>query len=223
MNLTNITGKIKTAEIMKKLGKGIGNSQGDLDNDGKRDRLPPGQRLLHDPDELPILDLGVTPAFDQNTYRFEVTGLVENPINWTYQDIISKLTKTYLTADFHCVTKWSQYDVKWAGFKYLDLEKIIKPKNDAKFVIQYGLDGYTTNVPVEDLRHDNVIIAYELKGQPIPAEHGWPIRPIIPELYGWKGSKFLYKLDFVNQDQPGFWEVRGYHNHGDPWKEERYG
>ncbi|HEC63802.1 MAG TPA: sulfite oxidase-like oxidoreductase [bacterium] len=185
------------------------------------DRLPPGQRLLRDKNDFPILDLGVQPDFDPETYRFSVTGEVEKPIELTYEEL-KKLPRTQLTADFHCVTKWSQYDIEWAGVKYLDLEKVVKPKPEANFVIQLGLDNYSTNVPIQDLRQDNVIVAYELRGEPIPREHGWPVRMIIPNLYGWKGSKFLHRLYFKEKDDPGFWETRGYNNHGDPWKEERY-
>ncbi len=220
---TNITGKIKTAEIMKRLGKGIGLSSGDSDGDGKADRLPPGQRLLNNVDEFPVLDLGFVPEFDPAAYRFQVAGLVENPLDLSWEEFKDKFPKSFLTADFHCVTKWSKYDVKWGGIKYLDIEKVVKPKAAAKVVLQYGLDDYTTNVPIEDLRSDNVLLAYELEGQPLPPEHGGPLRLIIPKLYGWKGSKFLYRLEFLDHDQPGFWEVRGYHNHGDSWKEERYG
>ena len=218
-NVTNVEGKIKIAKLLG--GKPKAPVNPDLDGDGVPDRLPPGQRLLRDKNEFPVLDLGVQPNYDPATYKFEVTGLVENPVSYTMSEVLA-LPKTNLTADFHCVTRWTQYDIEWAGVKYLDLEKIIKPKAEAKFVIQLGLDDYSTNVPIQDLRHDNVLLAYELKGKPIPKEHGWPLRPIIPHLYGWKGSKFLYRLHFVEKDDPGFWEVRGYHNHGDPWKEERY-
>ncbi len=219
INLTNIAGKIKTAQLLG--GKPKGPTNPDQDQDGKPDRLPPGQRLLRDKEEFPVLDLGIQPDFNPATYKFQVTGAVENPISYSWEEFL-KLPKSNLTADFHCVTRWSQYDIEWAGVKYLDLEKIIKPKPEAKFVVQLGLDDYSTNVPIEDLRKENILLAYELKGGPIPREHGWPLRLIIPELYGWKGSKFLYRLHFKENDDPGFWEVRGYHNHGDPWKEERY-
>ena len=223
-NLTNITGKIKTAQILKQ--KNIQEQQqhqAELAQGQKPERLPPGQRLLNDRSSFPVLDLGVRPEFNHETYKFTVYGLVENTLEWGYQDVLAKLPKSYLTADFHCVTRWSQYGIEWAGFKYLDLEKLVKPKTEARFVIQYGLDDYSTNVPIEDLRHENVLFAYELHGKPLPQEHGWPLRLIIPGLYGWKGSKFLFKLKFQDHDEPDFWETRGYHNHGDPWKEERYG
>jgi len=217
LNLSNIAGKIKTAEIFKKLGKGVGNI-----NEDRSDRLPSGQRLLSDRNQFPILDLGFQPEFDPKTYRFQVTGLVDNPIDFSFDELINKFPETNLTADFHCVTRWSQYDIEWSGIRYLDIEALVKPKNEAKFIIQYGLDDYTTNAPITDFKSDNILLAYKLRGEDLPLEHGAPLRMIIPSLYGWKGSKFLYKLEYVEKDKPGFWEVRGYSNHGDPWKEERY-
>lgn len=159
--------------------------------------------------------------FFEKTYRFEVTGLVENPISLTYEEL-KKLPKSEITADFHCVTKWSKFDVKWGGVLMKNILEIVKPKANAKFVIQYGLDGYTTNVPIEAIHKDNVILAYELYGRPLPREHGKPLRLIIPDLYAWKGSKFLTKLEFKEHDQLGFWEVRVYSNTANTWKEERY-
>ncbi len=186
-----------------------------------RDRLPPGQRQLTDPDQFPILDLGSRPSFDQVNYRFKVTGLVANPLVLTFAELTA-MPAVEFSSDFHCVTKWSKFDVKWQGVSWQTLEAKLQPKPEAKFVIQYGLDGYTTNVPIADMRQQNVALVYELEGNPLPTEHGGPLRMIVPHLYGWKGSKFLTSLDFAAKDEPGFWEVRGYHNHGDPWKEERY-
>ncbi len=222
-NPSFIKTKSRAAEVSKSRGIGVGNSN--PDSEGVKDRLPPGQRIHNgnNPEEFPVLDLGVHPAFNPETYTFEVTGLVANPISWSWDEVMSKIPKVGQTSDFHCVTRWSKYDIKWAGFKYLDLEKFVKPKPEAKFVVQYGLDGYTTNVPIEDLRNEDVLFAYELYGKPLPLDHGAPMRLIIPKLYGWKGSKFIHKIEFVAEDEPGFWEVRGYHNHGNPWKEERYG
>jgi DMSO/TMAO reductase YedYZ molybdopterin-dependent catalytic subunit len=182
------------------------------------DRLPPGQRLVSG---FPVLDLGYKPMFMEKTYRFEVTGLVDNPISLTW-DEFKQLPKTELTADFHCVTRWSKFDVAWGGVLLKDLLKIVQPKSTAKFVVQTGLDDYTTNTPLEALLADNVILAYELDGEPLPREHGGPLRMIIPQLYAWKGSKFLTKLDFISKDELGFWEVRGYSNTANPWQEERY-
>jgi DMSO/TMAO reductase YedYZ molybdopterin-dependent catalytic subunit len=181
-------------------------------------RLPPGQRLIT---SFPVLDLGYRPIFMEKTYRFQVTGLVENRISLTWEEF-KQLPKSYMTADFHCVTTWSKYDIKWGGVKMSDLLELVKPKPEAKFVVQYGFDSYTTNTSLEALQQENVFLAYELEGEPLPRDHGAPLRMIIPHLYAWKGSKFLTKLEFIAKDEKGFWETRGYSNTADPWKEERY-
>ncbi len=184
-------------------------------------RLPPGQRLLSDPDQFPVLDLGSRPNISPEDYRLEISGLVENPVTLSL-DELKKLPATDITADFHCVTRWSKFDIKWRGVLYKDIAALVKPQPEAQFIIEYGNDSYSTNLPIADAVQPDVIVVYELYGQPIPLEHGGPVRMLVPHLYGWKGSKFLRKLDFVAQDRPGFWEVRGYNNHGDPWTEERY-
>lgn len=127
-----------------------------------------------------------------------------------------------MTADFHCVTRWSKLDVKWKGVNWKYFLKIVKPDDNWKFIIQESADGYTTNVAREELEKSDVLLAYDLDGKPLPKEHGWPLRMIIPHLYGWKGAKFLKAIKFTDKDEPGFWEVKGYHNKGDAWKEERY-
>ncbi len=184
----------------------------------KSPRLPMGQHLVQN---FPVLDLGFQPDFNEKTWQLKVYGEVKEPKTFSYSELL-KLPKSYLTSDFHCVTSWSRFDVKWAGVKFLDLLKIVKPLDRAKFVVFECADDYTTNVHLDELKKDNVIIAYELEGKPVPQEHGWPLRPIIPSLYGWKSAKFLRAIRFMEKDEAGYWEVRGYHNHGDPWKEERY-
>lgn len=203
-----IKGKEKIARVFKDRKHEQGTDQ----------RVPPGQTLTQG---FPVLDLGVKPNFDSDTWRLHVYGLVEKEQHFTYNDLLT-MPSTSLTADFHCVTRWSKLDVKWKGVLFKDFVALVKPKEAWKCLIQEGMDGYTTNVPRKDLECDNVLLAYELDGKPIPREHGWPLRMIIPHLYGWKGSKFLNGLKFTDNDEPGFWEVRGYHNHGDVLKEERY-
>lgn len=214
LNESYIKSKEKLAQLFGRNKK----SEFEEPNNKQINRLPPGQRLVNN---FPILDLGIQPMFFENKYRFEVTGLVENPISLTWEEF-KKLPKSEITADFHCVTKWSKFDVKWGGVMMKDLLAIVKPKSNAKFIMQYGLDSYTTNVPIEKIQADNVILAYELNGDPLPKEHGAPLRMIIPDLYAWKGSKFLTKIEFIEKDKLGFWEVRGYSNKANPWKEERY-
>lgn len=184
----------------------------------ERGRLPPGQYLTG---KWPILDLGVRPEIPLKDWRLEVTGLVERSLVLDWESFM-ELPQSLVTADMHCVTAWSRFDNGWQGVKVLDLIKQVRPSPKAKFTFQYGYDGYVTNTPLEELLKDNVIIAHSHDGQPLTKEHGGPARMVIPELYAWKGSKFLSKIVFVEKDEPGFWEQRGYHSRGDPWKEERY-
>src|SRR3989338_5356952 len=180
-------------------------------------RLPPGQTLTKG---FPVLDLGVHPSFNSDTYRLQVYGLAPERL-FTYDQLL-KMPSQEFSEDFHCVTHWSKFDVKWKGIPFKEFLKIVKPDNRWQFLIQEGLDRYATNVTRADVERDNVFLVYELEGKPLHIEHGGPLRLIIPHLYGWKGSKFLSSLKFVVRDEPGFWEVRGYHNHGDAMNEERY-
>lgn len=181
-------------------------------------RLPPGQTLTKN---WPILDLGVRPAINLQDWKLEIGGLVENSITLSWEEF-SKLPRSAVTDDMHCVTAWSRFDNVWEGVKFMDIMELVKPMANAHFVVQYGADGYTTNAPLEDFLKDNVLIATRHDGEDLTPEHGGPARMIIPDLYAWKGSKFVKKIELVEKDAPGFWEVRGYNNHADPWKEERY-
>jgi DMSO/TMAO reductase YedYZ molybdopterin-dependent catalytic subunit len=181
-------------------------------------RLPPGQYLT---EKFPVLDLGVQPLFLPDKYRLTVDGAVNNPISLSLDDLRS-LPSITLTADFHCVTHWSRYDLTWTGVPFEAVLDLVNPQPEASYVIQYGKDGYTTNNALMELSHPDVIVAYALNGEPIPREHGAPLRLIVPHLYAWKGSKFLNRMEFLTEDHKGFWEVRGYHNHADPWTEERF-
>jgi DMSO/TMAO reductase YedYZ molybdopterin-dependent catalytic subunit len=180
--------------------------------------LPPGQFLTTG---FPTLDLGVRPEIPQEKWSIKVYGLVKNTIDISYLDLLS-FPVTDITKDFNCVTRWTKRDVQWTGvqFKYI-AEKVI-PLENAKFVVQEGYDGYTTNLPLEILLQDNVILAYKLFGEPIPVLHGGLVRMIVPSRYGWKGSKFLNGIKFTEKDKLGFWETRGYNNNADYNKEERY-
>lgn len=184
---------------------------------GNESRIPPGQHLTTG---FPVLDLGIQPEMNLSTWKLEVSGQVNNPGSYSLEDL-KKLGVENYSIDFHCVTSWSKLDSKWTGIPWSKIEKFLQPKSNWNHLIQYGKDGYSTNVPKEDLRRENVFLAFEFEGKPIPKEHGY-IRLIIPHLYAWKTSKFLTKFTFVEKDIPGFWEVRGYNNHGDAFKEERY-
>lgn len=183
-----------------------------------RERLPPGQHAVTN---FPVLDLGIHPPFDPSTWRLVVEGEVERPLTLTW-DEFSALPHVEQTADFHCVTTWSQYDVRWGGVPLRALLEQAGPTARAAYVIQESADGYTTNLPLRHLRGDDVLLADTLEGRPLPIEHGGPMRLVVPHLYGWKSAKFLTRLCFQEHDTPGFWEARGYHDVGDPWAEERF-
>ncbi|HUJ74732.1 MAG TPA: sulfite oxidase-like oxidoreductase [bacterium] len=185
---------------------------------GSTGRLPPGQHLVTG---FPVLDLGVHPPFDPATWHLTVDGLVEQTQRLSWQQFTT-LPKAEQVSDFHCVTTWSKYDVRWQGVKFCTLVEQVRPNPNASHVILECGDGYTTNLPLRELSGDDVLLAYELEGAPLPLEHGGPLRMLVPHLYAWKSAKFLTRITFQDRDTKGFWEVRGYHNHADPWKEERY-
>lgn len=182
--------------------------------DRQRDRLPPGQHLAKG---FPVLDLGVRPKFYEPRWRFRVDGEVD--LSWAE---FSALPREERTSDFHCVTTWSKLDVEWSGVLFLDIAALVQPKDSARFVIAEGSDYYTTNLPLEDCLDEDVLLADRLKGEPLPRDHGDPLRLVVPKLYAWKSAKFLNRLIFSSVDQPGYWEQRGYHRRGDPWNEERH-
>lgn len=187
--------------------------------DPECDRLPPGQHLTKG---FPVLDLGVRPKFYEPRWRFKVDGEVARPLdlNW---DEFSKLPRTAQLSDFHCVTRWSKFDVQWSGVKFADIAALVQPRATARFVIAEGADYYTTNLPLEACMDADVMLADQRYGEPLSRDHGGPLRLIVPRLYAWKSAKFLRQLTFSPVDQPGYWEQRGYHRRGDPWQEERHG
>jgi DMSO/TMAO reductase YedYZ molybdopterin-dependent catalytic subunit len=182
-------------------------------------RLPPGQKEVKN---WPVLDLGIQPAIPAGRWRLDVDGLVENPISLSWAELRA-LPQATITSDIHCVTAWSRFDNRWEGVTTRTLLDLVRPRPEARFVIQHGYDGYTVNVPLADLGGEDVLLAHSWEGQPITTEHGGPVRLVLPKLYFWKSSKWLNRLEFVAEDRACFWEERGYHMRGDPWKEERYG
>lgn len=184
------------------------------------DRLPPGQRLV---DQFPILDLGVRPSPEEaKTWKLTINGAVEEPYILTL-DQLKALPQHTQTRDFHCVTRWSSYDHEWSGVLLKDLAALVKPSTTARILLFHSYDGYSTNVPMEEALTDEGMVAWELDEDDLSILHGGPIRGLIPHLYGWKSAKFLTRIEFLEEDEPGFWELRGYHPHGDPWADERYG
>ncbi|HLB07754.1 MAG TPA: sulfite oxidase-like oxidoreductase [Alphaproteobacteria bacterium] len=187
--------------------------------DPERERIPPGQREVRD---FPVLDLGVVPRVRPETWRLDIGGHVERPLSWSWAEFKAQ-PQVEIVSDIHCVTAWSRLDNRWAGVAARHMIESAKPKPDSRHVILHSLDGYTTNVPLPVFAGEDVLLAHAWEGEPLAPEHGGPVRVVIPRLYFWKSAKWLARIEFVAQDAPGFWEVRGYHNEGDPWQEERYG
>jgi DMSO/TMAO reductase YedYZ molybdopterin-dependent catalytic subunit len=187
--------------------------------DPARERLPPGQTLVRD---WPVLDLGVQPDVSMDRWRLRLEGLVEAPLRLTWDEFMA-LPQAESVSDIHCVTQWSRYDNRWAGVKATELLALARPKPAARFVSFTSYDGYTTNVPMEEFARDEVMLAHGWEGKPLTRQHGGPLRVVIPRLYFWKSPKWVTRIELLGADRPGFWEVRGYHNNGDPWLEERYG
>lgn len=182
------------------------------------DRLPPGQHLTRD---FPVLDLGVQPEIPLDQWTLTLGGEVEAPTRLSWEGL-NALPQVEDVSDFHCVTTWSRYDCRWGGVAFTTLFELVRPKPEARYVYFTSYDGYSTNVPLERCLDDDVLIATRFDGAPLPRAHGGPARVIIPKLYAWKGAKFVNGIHFLRDDRPGFWEVRGYSNTADPWKEERY-
>jgi DMSO/TMAO reductase YedYZ molybdopterin-dependent catalytic subunit len=182
------------------------------------DRLPPGQKAT---DGWPVLHYGSIPQIKLETWQFEVGGLVEAPKTLSWEEMMS-LPQVSTHNDIHCVTAWSKFDNDWTGVLLSDVLKDVQPKPEANHVMVYSYGGYTTNLPLEDLLAEGVLLAHTHDGQPLTKEHGWPMRLVVPHLYFWKSAKWVRGLNFLDSEQPGFWEMYGYHIRGDPWREERY-
>ena len=184
-----------------------------------RVRLPPGQRLT---DGWPVLHYGSIPRVALAEWRLEIFGLVEEDVTFTWDQFMA-LPQSTAHNDIHCVTTWSKFDNDWEGVRFSDLFALVQVKPEAAHVIFHSYGGYTTNVPLDELQGPENMLVHTHGGQPLSEEHGWPLRGLVPNLYLWKSAKWIRGIEFVAQDRPGFWEMYGYHMHGDPWTEERYG
>ncbi|GLK72476.1 sulfite oxidase-like oxidoreductase [Ancylobacter dichloromethanicus] len=184
----------------------------------EEDRLPPGQHLVRD---WPVLDLGMQPRIPLDRWRLDVAGEVDHPVSWDWATF-SGQKQTRETTDIHCVTTWSRYDNRWEGLATRDLLDLVMPRERARFVLLHSYDGYVTNLALEDFAAEDALIVHSWEDKPLTVEHGGPVRLVVPHLYFWKSAKWLKKIEFVTNDKRGFWEENGYHNHADPWKEERY-
>ena len=182
------------------------------------ERIPPGNHLVK---SWPVLHYGPVPAFDEAAWDFKVFGECEEPFTLTYEEL-KALPTVDVTADMHCVTTWSTLDNTWHGVRFRDLAERAKPNADANWVIAHCEHGFTANIPIEFCLRDDCLVALRANGEPLSAEHGRPARLVVPRLYAWKSAKWLRGIEFSAVDKPGFWEKNGYHNEGDPWKEQRY-
>jgi DMSO/TMAO reductase YedYZ molybdopterin-dependent catalytic subunit len=183
-----------------------------------RDRLPPGQHVVQ---QLPVLDLGVHPQIPRESWKLEIDGLVENPITLDWPALLA-LPQNECVSDFHCVTTWSRYDCRWLGVSFGTLLDLVRPSEEARFAFFTAYDSYTTNTPIEPLTDPDALLAHTLDGVPLSVEHGGPLRAILPQLYAWKGAKWISRIEFRASDCPGYWEQRGYSNTADPWSNDRF-
>jgi len=179
-------------------------------------RIPPGQYLVND---FPVLSAGPTPHMPLDEWSFTIHGAVEQPVSWTWDELLALPAET-VTVDIHCVTKWSKLDTTWTGVSVDTLMEAVQA--EAEYITAWSDGGYTTNLPLEDVTGGRAWVAYRYGGEPLEPEHGGPARLLVPHLYFWKSPKWVRGLTLTVQDEPGFWETAGYHNHGDPWLEQRY-
>jgi DMSO/TMAO reductase YedYZ molybdopterin-dependent catalytic subunit len=179
-------------------------------------RVPPGQYVTAD---FPVLSAGPTPDTPLEEWTFSIDGAVKEPVSWRWDEFLALPSET-ITIDIHCVTKWSKLDTSWKGVSLDTLRNVVH--SEAGFVTAWCDGGYTTNLTLEDVTGGRAWVAYEFGGQPLSPQHGGPARLLVPHLYFWKSAKWVRGLTLTLGDEPGFWETYGYHNHGDPWLEQRY-
>ncbi len=183
-----------------------------------QERLPPRQRLAK---RWPVLTYGETPLVEMDTWRLRLFGEVEKSVVFTWDDVMA-MPQADVRADLHCVTRWSKLDNVWQGVLLREILGRVPLKPAAHYVLVHAYGGYTTNLPLAVLDDDDVLLAHSHNGEPLTPEHGYPLRLVVPKRYAWKSAKWVNGLEFMAHDRPGFWESNGYHNDGDPWKEERY-
>src|SRR5438034_4672578 len=185
-------------------------------DDAPGDRVPPGQYVT---DDFPVLSAGPTPHRPLESWSFTIQGAVDEPVSWTWEEL-RELPRETVTRDIHCVTKWSKLDTVWTGVSVDTLLENIETSAD--YVLAWCDGGYTTNLRLEDVTGGKAWVAYSYDGETLDPEHGGPARLLVPHLYFWKSAKWVRGLELREDDEAGFWETYGYHNYGDPWKEQRY-
>jgi DMSO/TMAO reductase YedYZ molybdopterin-dependent catalytic subunit len=181
-------------------------------------RIPPGQRLVRG---WPVLHYGAIPRFDEATWDFRVYGAVEDEYTLSYSQL-KALGPAKVGADMHCVTGWTTLDNEWEGVPFRTIAERARPKPEAAWVVAHCDHGYTSNLSLQAMLDDDVLLAWGNRGEPLTPEHGFPLRLVVPKRYAWKSAKWVRALELTADNKRGFWEVRGYHNHADPWREERY-
>jgi len=224
--------RMRYIERQRKLGHGV-NVQ--FEGQKPRGSGPPNRHGLptlpidqHEVHNWPVLDLGDIPNVSLTDWRLEITGLVENPTTLTWDDFM-RLPQVDDISDFHCVTTWSRLNNRWQGVRFKTISELVVPKDDAHWIICTGYDrdgvsgeSYTTNLPLARAIEDDVLLVHTWEGKPLPREHGGPCRVITPSLYAWKGAKWIRKIEFLEHNQKGFWERRGYSDTAEPWFNDRY-
>ena len=182
-------------------------------------RLPPGQ--YDTGTGWPVLTAELTPQVDLASWGLTIDGLVEHPTTWTWDELHGLPADSY-SGDIHCVTTWTKFDTTFSGVSLDTLLEVVRPKPEATHIVATSTTGYTTNMPIDDVVDGNSWIVWEFDGEPLTAEHGGPVRMLVPHLYFWKSTKWITRIEFLDHDEPGFWERNGYHDRGDPWLEQRY-
>ncbi len=199
--------------MLKKLGRHT-----KIDQNHNGSQVPPGQYVS---EKFPVLTYGATPQIDLKAWRLRVFGLVEQEAVFNWEEFLA-LQQVSLTRDFHCVTQWSRMDNLWEGVPFRKVLQQASPRPDAKYVMVRCYGGYTTNLPLDVLMEEDVLLAHRQEGKPLETAQGGPVRLVVPSRYGWKSAKWVNGLELMAQDKLGFWEQLGYHNNADPWKEERF-
>jgi len=181
-------------------------------------RLPPGQQLTK---KWPVLTYGQTPHIDLQRWTFRCFGAVEQEVAWAWAEFV-QLPRVEIVSDIHCVTHWTMLDARWEGVAIREILQRVRVRPEAKAVMVHADPDYTTNIALEDLMADDVLLALKHNGQDLTADHGGPCRLVVPRLYFWKSAKWVRAFEFLEANPPGFWEENGYHMRGDPWLEERF-
>jgi len=190
-----------------------------LENQARAEgRLPPGQSLTL---KWPVLHYGSVPHFEESRWDFKISGEVAAPAKLSWTEFLA-LPRSEVTSDFHCVTRWSRLDNRWTGVLFTEVLKLVRPTSAAKHALVLAEEGYSSNIPLADLTLSSVLFAHLHDGEPLTAEHGGPLRLVVPHLYAWKSVKWVRGFLLLSEERLGFWERNGYHAYGDPWKEQRY-